>query len=327
MYVSIIVPVYNSRENLSRCIESILHQSFQEYELILVDDGSSDGSEQICDNYALIDNRIKVYHKPNNGVCSARNMGIEMSQGEKICFIDCDDCIEPYMIEHLNSCNADLVTVGVNMIGQNEGIYVAHDTREYVMQKDAAEIFNFNFESQCDKRSYMSVWSHLFNKAIIDEYNIRFNSNIKVIEDTMFMMEYLTHCHSIIQLPFADYIYYDSNTSFSKKYALSGLEFYDHIKGYLRVSNSYKSTFNCGNLSIFERNIQCFIRCFYSFFICIKDYHEFKTAVGYYCTVATMISETLLANTLGVLHKRIVLMKRFPAIGYLYFILRMKSHK
>ena len=99
--VSIIVPVYNTEEYLSECIESILDQSFTDFELLLINDGSIDKSGKICDEYAKKDSRIVVIHKENGGVSSARNKGIEIAQGEWISFIDADDWITPLYLSDL----------------------------------------------------------------------------------------------------------------------------------------------------------------------------------------------------------------------------------
>ena len=99
--ISIIVPVYNIKEYLPSCLDSIIAQSFTDFELILIDDGSSDGSGDICEYYSLLDNRIRVYHKTNEGVSKARNFGIEIAEGEWIAFIDGDDYIVPEYLEAL----------------------------------------------------------------------------------------------------------------------------------------------------------------------------------------------------------------------------------
>ena len=92
--ISVVVPVYNIEKYLDRCITSILNQTFRDFELLLVDDGCTDNSGAICDRYASNDDRVRVFHKPNGGVSSARNRGIEEAQGQFICFVDSDDWVE-----------------------------------------------------------------------------------------------------------------------------------------------------------------------------------------------------------------------------------------
>ncbi|MCD7725813.1 MAG: glycosyltransferase [Clostridiales bacterium] len=99
--VSVIVPVYNSIDCLERCVQSICAQTYSALEILLVDDGSTDGTDRLCERLALQDNRIAVYHKPNGGASSARNLGIQMASGEYIGFVDSDDYIEPYVYEEM----------------------------------------------------------------------------------------------------------------------------------------------------------------------------------------------------------------------------------
>lgn len=99
--VSVIVPVYNVRSYLDRCVRSIVNQTEQDIQIILVDDGSTDGSSSLCDDWAEADNRITVVHKENGGLSSARNCGLQKADGEYVCFIDSDDVIAPYFVEHL----------------------------------------------------------------------------------------------------------------------------------------------------------------------------------------------------------------------------------
>ena len=92
--ISVIVPVYNTEKFLQRCIDSVLAQTYQDFELLLIDDGSKDSSDTICDEYAAQDTRVKVFHKENGGVSSARNVGLDNARGEWITFVDSDDYIE-----------------------------------------------------------------------------------------------------------------------------------------------------------------------------------------------------------------------------------------
>lgn len=112
MLISIIVPVYNVEPYLEQCIDSILNQSFRDFELILVDDGSPDRCGEICDRYAAADDRIRVIHQKNGGVSAARNAGMEVSKGKYIVFVDSDDMVHPLYLEHLYKAiqkhNADI---------------------------------------------------------------------------------------------------------------------------------------------------------------------------------------------------------------------------
>ena len=122
MKISVIVPVYNTEKYLPRCIDSILAQTFTDFELLLIDDGSTDNSGRICGEYALKDKRIKVVHKENGGVSRARNLGIDNAQGEYLSFIDSDDYIRPTMYSELiaiaDKYNVDLVSSDIELNGK-----------------------------------------------------------------------------------------------------------------------------------------------------------------------------------------------------------------
>ena len=116
--ISIIVPVYNTEKYLDQCIQSILSQTYTDFELLLIDDGSTDSSGVICDRYAEQDSRVRVFHKPNGGVSSARNIGLDNTKGEWITFLDSDDWIAPSMLDEVYKTamvnDADMVFVDIN---------------------------------------------------------------------------------------------------------------------------------------------------------------------------------------------------------------------
>lgn len=119
--VSVIVPVYNSSRYLARCIDSILNQSYDDFELLLINDGSIDDSGTICEKYKLRDKRVKVYHQSNKGVSAARNHGLCVSSGEWITFIDSDDYLKPDYLSNFNSSSlakSDLAIQGITTIDQ-----------------------------------------------------------------------------------------------------------------------------------------------------------------------------------------------------------------
>ncbi len=116
---SIIVPVYNAEKTLQRCVDSILAQTFEDFELILINDGSKDQSGDICDEYAAKDSRVKTVHKTNGGVSSARNAGLRIAQGEYIAFIDSDDYIDNDYLLGFKHYDADLIISGAKLISIN----------------------------------------------------------------------------------------------------------------------------------------------------------------------------------------------------------------
>ena len=142
MILSIIVPVYNTEKYLPKCLDSILNQTMTDFELILVDDGSIDASGKICDEYAIKDDRIRVFHKKNEGACMARKAGVEASGGEFVAFVDSDDWIHPQMYDFLLQQtiknDAEIITSGLEYEGEDlrtvdrlpEGVYTGENLRE-----------------------------------------------------------------------------------------------------------------------------------------------------------------------------------------------------
>ena len=128
--VSVIVPVYNASKYLEACIESILNQNNKSFELLLIDDGSTDSSGEICDCFAIKDDRIKVIHKSNGGVSSARNIGLEMAKGKWLAFVDSDDTVDKeYLTISDESKDSDIIEKGYKVIGK-------HRDYEHVIAKE-----------------------------------------------------------------------------------------------------------------------------------------------------------------------------------------------
>lgn len=193
MKISFIVPIYNSEKFLDECIKSIINQTYTNWELILVNDGSTDNSEDVCLSYIALDSRIKYYKKENGGVSSARNVGIDNSVGEFLTFIDSDDFIEPdyadTMIKKMND-DVDLVVFGLKKYLEDKSvctishrlhsaIYSHHDIEKIVI--DDGTMSGFTFHSSC---------SILFRSEYINRYNIRFNEKLRFNEDGLFVTQY-----------------------------------------------------------------------------------------------------------------------------------------
>jgi len=194
--ISIIIPVYNAEKYLEKCIESILVQTYKEYELILVDDGSKDNSGKICDAYAEKDGRIRVIHKKNAGVSAARNTGIENAKGEFIAFVDSDDWLEKESLEILHreiiGQNADLAAGAFERITRKGNIKHSFKTEAYTdgeIAKNIIDLIGF----LCG-----TVWAKLFRRNIITNEQILFNPEIPMGEDSLFLMTYMQFCKKIV---------------------------------------------------------------------------------------------------------------------------------
>ncbi len=222
--ISVIVPVYNAEKYLNKCIESILSQSFNDLELILVNDGSKDSSGAICDEYVVKDERVKVIHRENAGVSSARNTGIDIACGKYIMFVDSDDYIKKdmlsEMVEYMNK-GYDLVFTEIEMTVSDGTQIFEMEEKEY----DARQLIEAFCVQSFPKINLCGPWAKLYKKNIINENKIYFNTELHNGEDTYFNLTYLQYCQSIKALNKAFYMYIrDNNDSlFSKvrKYTYS----------------------------------------------------------------------------------------------------------
>ena len=215
--ISVIVPVYNVVELLPRCIDSLLNQKFTDYEVVLVDDGSTDGSGAICDEYARRDSRIKVIHKQNEGVSKTRNRGIDESQGTWITFVDSDDYVTPDYLSDLYSCldvGIDLVVHSLKHIRENGELLYDYNLPEGVKVYDISKFAVMVKEQYVSQRGY--TVSKLFKKDILDESFIRFDPEIKFNEDWVLLFSYLKAINGCVCFsPVSNYLYVDRDGSLS----------------------------------------------------------------------------------------------------------------
>ncbi len=206
--VSIIVPVYNAAAVLRRCIDSILKQEFTDYELLLMDDGSSDESPAILDEYAMADTRIRVVHKSNSGVSDTRNRALDMAGGDYIQFLDADDWIAPeatkLMVRAMEQKKADLVVTDFYRV---VGEHVSHkgDIEEEGIM-DLKTFAGHMMENPADFY-YGVIWNKLYSRRILKEHHIRMDPQVNWCEDFLFNMEYLLHCGRIYALQVPVYYY------------------------------------------------------------------------------------------------------------------------
>lgn len=225
--ISIIVPVYNVEKYLNRCIKSILNQTFKDYEVILVDDGSKDSSSKMCDEYALKYTNFKVIHKDNAGLGFARNSGLDLAKGKYIMFVDSDDYLERDMIENLY--NDLLCTSSDTCIGGFRRVY--NDRIDIIENKLAGKTYEnqeivdnllvkmFGRLPDLDDYIEMSVWKVLFSNEIIQKNLIRFPSEREFIsEDIIFDMDYYTYAKKVYMSSDTGYCYCDNEGSLTTRY-------------------------------------------------------------------------------------------------------------
>lgn len=244
--ISIIIPVYNSEKYLRECLDSVLAQIYTDFEVLLIDDGSTDASGAICEEYATRDARFKVFHKENGGVSSARNLGIEKAKGEWITFVDSDDVLTPsytYSFFPLER-NVDFILQGVVLLFD---------------QKKNKLLFQFKQEEYLSLIQFLNKytlyeffagpWAKLFSVRILkSNNNLRFKEFMSWGEDVMFNLEYIKHCKSIKTVVKSEYCYRQIETGLSSKrlYFENLFEFYKIVKHKL---DNLKSTYGEFNIN------------------------------------------------------------------------------
>lgn len=225
--ISIVVPVYEAEKYINRCIDSILAQIFTDFELILVDDGSTDNSGKICDEYAAKDSRVRVIHKFNGGVSSARNAALDIAAGEYIMFCDSDDyvdkqwCQQMYAVIH----HYPDAWINCNIYDDWEG-----DIKLRVHVSNDAQLYEKSTFFAIDKRSLSgALWNKIYSNGIIRSHFLRFNENYKIGEDVNFNVHYYQYCTSSIWVSKALYYYCYNGSSLTHKYTSDNFNNYRTI--------------------------------------------------------------------------------------------------
>lgn len=209
--ISIIIPVFNAENFISTCLESILYQDFKDYEIILINDGSTDKSGEICERYKEKDGRITVIHKSNEGVSIARNSGIKLAKGEWILFCDSDDQLSSNCLNvfyKASKFDFDLISTSYSIIKTKE--IIEFDTHPNIFSSlDYAKLLLTNYKGEY--QGYL--WCKLFRRNIIINNTLEFDPNISYNEDRLFIFQYLTMLsNQIIYLNEITYFYNQLNS-------------------------------------------------------------------------------------------------------------------
>lgn len=252
--ISVIIPVYNSERYLSRAIKSVLNQTYKNYEIILIDDGSTDTSREICDNFSKENNRIRVIHQENKGVSFARNIGIKMSNGNYIAFLDADDEMTNYALEIMYN---EIINTKVDIVITN---YMK------VFDNGKKELNNYNNKAKYKNiMDFISVNYHWGpNSKLIKKTKINkmFDKNISIGEDALFFIENFKEC-SYSYINQVTYYYYMINNSamHNKEITLKSLSFFKAFeKIILETEGMAKSYF-----------MLHYIDCYYKYLVLMRD--------------------------------------------------------
>ena len=211
--VSVIVPVYQVGAYLAKCLDSILAQTFADFELILVDDGTKDDCPRIMAQYAAKDARIRCIHKENGGLSSARNAGLDIARGEYIAFVDSDDSVEPTLLADAvaaaDRAGAELVIYNYRLVTETgvQGAYLS--MRDETLDIDQMGLANYFYRYWMPYVHGQEAWCRLYRHDIIERNHLRYAPNDEIFaEDTLFSAMYLMHVHKLAALskPYVNYL-------------------------------------------------------------------------------------------------------------------------
>ena len=216
--VSIIVPVYNAEKTIGRCVDSILGQQYTDFELLLVDDGSKDGSGAICDSYALADSRVQVIHKENTGVSDTRNIGISRARGVYLQFLDSDDWITPdatkLLVETARDHDCDLVISDFyRVVGERVSRKGDIDEDRVLTREEYAA----HMMEQPADFYYGVLWNKLYRRDIVESHRLRMDPELSWCEDFMFNLEYIRHAQRFYALQVPIYYYVKTKGSLASQ--------------------------------------------------------------------------------------------------------------
>ena len=232
--ISVVIPVYNAEKYLVRCLECLQHQTFTDFEVICVNDGSSDNSGDILDEFAKSDKRFSVIHKKNAGVSAARNDGIWAARGEYIHFMDADDVIDrEYYAEMITSANhADMICYGFVSNSKYSSNLL------YTRKRTVYSIFGKLFWSQALIKSF--VWRYLFRTDFIKKNKLLFDTSLISQEDAIFVLDALAIANSLVIVPGVNYHYiFNENSALNAR----GKEHRDKLKRQYRFGKQYRKEY------------------------------------------------------------------------------------
>lgn len=311
--VSVVVPIYNSEKYLYKCIDSILKQTYRYIEVILINDGSIDRSLEICNSFQEKDNRVIIKNIPNGGVSNARNIGISISKGKYICFVDSDDFLPENYIQCLyneieKNSSFDLVMCGIKNVGStNTNLFLEND------------IFRFeenNKKMWVDMNKSFLLYgpvNKIYKSNIIKKYKIGFNRDISYGEDLIFNFDYLKYVNGISIINSTQYYYVHDNTeSLSKKYR------YDRFSNEIILYNKILSLSKEKKIYSHEMQIYLCNRIFDTAYNCIFDIINQLNFLSQYKEIKYILSNDLTKYSICLSEKK-------AYSRYIVFFMRHKN--
>lgn len=243
MNLTVIIPIYNAEKHLEKCINSVMNQACGDFELLLINDGSTDQSGKICERFAAKDQRIKIFRQRNSGVSAARNLGIENAVGKWITFIDADDYISANYFKVLESeTDVDIILQGLTYVEDSNVIkHIAYQAEKLVLKEFMLKYTVYPY--------FSSSWSKFFKLEILKQQKISFNERLTFGEDTLFNLNYLRFCKLIMTSDFSGYFYRVLNSGLANS-AYS----YQHDLSLYRAFEDLRSKYR--NRAFFEESIK-----------------------------------------------------------------------
>lgn len=266
--ISFIVPVYNSSKYIEKCLKSISSQTYSNIEIIVIDDGSTDDSYELCKKIQQKDSRIKIIKQSNKGQSISRNIGIEIASGEWVCFIDSDDWIDNDLCEksimYLND-NIEIFFFGYyDVVDSNISVNARYKSTGKITKYDNKSINNIKLstldQTLC-KNIFSGVpWGKFYRRKVLLDFNIRFKDDVKIYEDSLFVFEFMTHVNNAISIDYPMYYYRTSENSVCKRYRYNAFEeTLNNIKYFNKIINEEKSESLYDAYYIYV--INCFLNC------------------------------------------------------------------
>lgn len=336
--ITIIVPIYNVEQYLKQCIESLLQQSYKNIEIILVNDGSTDRSADICEIFRKKDNRIKVVNKSNEGLGYARNSGLKIANGKYVTFVDSDDYVDEDMIKVLYEAiiknKSDTSLGGFKKIN-NDGkvLFIEEYKKEIFEGKDVYNKLFPKMLGSCPEKSdsiRMSVWNTMYSMDIIKENNIKFKSEREYIsEDIIFDMEYYKYSNSVAIINESFYYYRTNNLSLTMKYKSDRFKLIKKLYKYIE-EQLIKSNINSEVIYRAQRQFMINIR------MCIKQENvkvSSKTIIEAIKNIKSICSDELVqdiikkypVHLLQLKPKIFIYLIKYKMSYLLYFLVHIKA--
>lgn len=324
--ISIIVPIYNVKDYLDECVRSIINQSYSNIEIILVDDGSNDGSEDMCDSYGQIDRRIKVIHKLNGGLSDARNVGLSQASGEYIGFVDSDDFVDANMYEELIGLSlqydADLVCARYDYVGA-DSTYSLSMANGDIKCIDSKDFLYYLIGGNDDIVSTYSVWDRLYKRSIIEK--LTFPRGM-CYEDVVFSTKAIINSTKLVYINKFLYHYrirqgsisHRNNENYDKRLITDRLPLQKEQIEWLK-SKGYKQLANIAKASYYQEYLKI---------LAINTYPEYEASINETIKMMRLSLSEILKLNMDISYKTKLLIKMIaPGLVLRKYKLAMQKSK